>query len=193
MTDELQHIELLKSKRASEAEQGFKFFFEKYYPQLRAYALVKTRSLEEAQDAVQEVFRKLWDNRARVREEEYGLKPYLFKILTSDLINKHRRQGYEQKYLDHIQWLEDMFLVSGDQSIALTEIKQIVDDCVGSLPPQASLVLRKSRIEGKTKKEITEEMGIAEKTFEGHLTKALRVLRDALKDYLVVWILFFIL
>jgi RNA polymerase sigma-70 factor (ECF subfamily) len=56
------------------------------------------------------------------------------------------------------------------------------------LPPQCQKVFRMSREEGLKYHEIADELGISKKTVEVHMGKALRILREGLKDYLMFFL-----
>jgi len=54
------------------------------------------------------------------------------------------------------------------------------------LPPQCKTVFALSRFEQRKNKEIAEELGISVKAVEGHISKALKLFRNSLKDYLPI-------
>ncbi|MBK7571429.1 MAG: sigma-70 family RNA polymerase sigma factor, partial [Bacteroidetes bacterium] len=61
---------------------------------------------------------------------------------------------------------------------------------IESLPEQCRLVFKLSRFEELKYAEIAEQLGISIKTVENHMGKALKIMREQLKDYLTVWLLF---
>ena len=72
-----------------------------------------------------------------------------------------------------------------------SEITRILEDTLASLPEQTRQIFIMSRYEQMSVKEIAETLHLAPKSVEYHITKSLKVLRIALKDYLPVfwWLL----
>ena len=64
------------------------------------------------------------------------------------------------------------------------DVQTILHDTLGSLDRKTGRIFSLSRFDGMTNREIAMELGISEKTVEYHISKALKVLRVALKDYL---------
>ncbi|WP_270616695.1 sigma-70 family RNA polymerase sigma factor, partial [Parabacteroides distasonis] len=71
------------------------------------------------------------------------------------------------------------------------EIQTIIHNTLQSLPEQTRRIFEMSRFENKTVKEIAEETNITAKGVEYHITKALKVLRINLKDYLPLFYFLF--
>ena len=59
---------------------------------------------------------------------------------------------------------------------------EIIDMEIQNLPKKCSKVFLLSKKEGLTNIEIADYLGVSLKTVEGHLTKALKILREKLKD-----------
>ena len=76
-------------------------------------------------------------------------------------------------------------------SVFTSEILEIVRKTLDSLPEQTRRIFVMSRYENKSHKEIAETVGITVKGVEFHITKATKVLRLTLQDYLPASILFF--
>lgn len=77
------------------------------------------------------------------------------------------------------------------ENIFTREIQDIVDRTLESLPDKTREIFRASRIDNKSYKEIAQQYGITVKGVEFHITKSNKALRDALKDYLPLWVLLF--
>ena len=80
-----------------------------------------------------------------------------------------------------------------DQSLLLQELTNRIEDAINQLPPQQQKAFRLKRFERKKNKEIAEEMGLAVKTVEMHLSKAMLSMRNNLKDYLPAFLVFMFL
>jgi RNA polymerase sigma-70 factor (ECF subfamily) len=70
------------------------------------------------------------------------------------------------------------------------ELQQMAQKAIEQLPPQCKMVFTLSRVEQLTYAEIAEQMNISAKTVENHMVRALRFLREKLKDYLplLIWV-----
>ena len=62
----------------------------------------------------------------------------------------------------------------------LLELQQNIDRCIDGLPPQRKKVFELSRFQGLSHKEISAQLGIAEKTIATHIRLALQDLRKLL-------------
>ena len=71
------------------------------------------------------------------------------------------------------------------------EINRIVHHTLKNLPEQTRRIFEMSRFENKTTKEIAEETNLTIKGVEYHISKALKVLRINLKDYLSLFYFLF--
>ena len=77
------------------------------------------------------------------------------------------------------------------EEIFSSEITEILRKTLASLPEQTRRIFILSRFEQKSVKEISELMHLAPKSVEYHITKSLKALRVALKDYLPIFYLLF--
>ena len=78
------------------------------------------------------------------------------------------------------------------EEIFSKEIRKIVYQTLETLPEQTRHIFEMSRFENKSAKEIAEITQLSTKSIEYHITKSLKTLRTALKDYLpLFYFLFF--
>ena len=165
--------------------RAFKTVIGSYYNEIYWYAKSLCRDEVLAKDLVQEAFFKLWKKRAKIKEGTI-IKGWLYKSVRNnflDHIKKYKKETYlfETTYaetLDHIMEREYEEDVKRKVLIVEKEIER--------LPNKCNQVFRLSKKEGLTNIEIAEHLGISIKTVEGHLTKALRMLRERLKEKIQV-------
>jgi RNA polymerase sigma-70 factor (ECF subfamily) len=74
----------------------------------------------------------------------------------------------------------------GDDYLEFNELKDKIDLAIKNLPEHCRVIFEMSRFEELKNREIAEKLGVTQKTVEAHLTKALKILRNELKDYLPV-------
>lgn len=71
------------------------------------------------------------------------------------------------------------------------EIQQIVQDTMKTWPELTREIFLLSRYKNLSVKEIAEKKSLTPKAVEYHITKSLKALRIALKDYLPLWLIWF--
>ena len=70
--------------------------------------------------------------------------------------------------------------------IQFEELRNKIDEAISKLPSEIIETFRLSRFEEFSYKEIADQQGISIKTVEARISKALRILRVELKDYLPI-------
>jgi RNA polymerase sigma-70 factor (ECF subfamily) len=169
--------------------EAFNQLFYGYSSKLYHFAYGYLKSKEDAEEMVQEIFTKIWDKRAKIKEE-YEFRSYLFSIAFNYIKKYFRSKALINKYTESVvaSGLENQH---SELDVNYASLKLRVDQLVEQMPEKRRMVFCKSRFEGKSSHEIAEEMLISQSTVENHLNQALRFLRLQIKDENLSWMLFF--
>lgn len=171
--------------------QAFEQVFKTYYAELCGYAQKFLSDLDMAEEIVQELFCHIWDKRENLVIQE-TLRAYFFKSVRNRCLNHFRhikiREAHQQEVIaqNHIA-----DTITAHDTIKALELDVKINAVIESLPAQCKQVFSMSRFEGKKYQEIADELGISKKAVEAHVSKALKVLREELKDYLPLLFLLF--
>jgi RNA polymerase sigma-70 factor (family 1) len=152
--------------------------YRRYWRKLLAIAFNHTKDKVAAEEIVQEVLIKLWDKRDQVQIN--SLPNYLatatkFSVLTAIHRQKRRSDIAVSAYGKMVHDFDD-------EKIYARFLQEYINGVVEKLPEKCRLVFKYSREEGRSIAQISDEMNIAEKTAEAHLTKALKVIRVSLRN-----------
>jgi RNA polymerase sigma-70 factor (ECF subfamily) len=171
-------------------EAAFKLIYIKYVPRLYYFVKEYVSQHDIVENIVQESLLALWEKKATLADDT-NLAGYLFTVAKNNCLYKLRDLRYRKNLFDTSELgsleLKANFdaLVSLDtSSFTFQEIERIIEHTLEQLPAQCRLAFQLSRFEDKKYKEIAEEMNISVKAVEGHISKALRMFRVNLKDYL---------
>ncbi len=156
---------------------AFNTLYRAYSGRLYRFALGYLKSEPEAEELVQEVFTIIWEKR-RDLKEELSFKSFLFTI-SFNIIRKHfRTKAYLSVYLKTGTGSEQDIQTS--QKILYDSLHNYVSELVNKLPARRKEIFIKSRFQGLSIKEISEELKISHKTVENQLTDALKFIRTNL-------------
>lgn len=173
-------------------EVVFENIFRDYYERLCNYANTMTNDMDEAEEIVQNTFLILWERRMGI-DIHTSLKSYLYQAVHNTCLNRIKHNRVKQIHHDHVRNTAENYTYSGSDQLIGKELETQVNNAIASLPPQCQAVFKLSRFENLTYAEISEQLQISVKTVENHMGKALRIMRDKLKDYLplvLFWIFF---
>ena len=182
LTNEL--IELLNKKN----EGAFEVLFNIYYPRL-VYFAKEYVPPEDAMGLVQEAFVSFWEKNPSIISEPQ-LQSYLYTSVKNNCLMHLRHEKIKKKFVDDaIMSFQNQVYCSAleqlDTSvIAFQEIEEIIEKTLADLPPRCREVFTLSRFEGKKNQEIAIELNITVKAVEANVTRAIKVFKTALKDYL---------
>lgn len=171
-------------------EAAFKVIYNRYIHRLYYFIHEYVPYNDIVENIIQETMMVLWVKRSELAVDT-NLGAYLFTVARNNCLYKLRDRRYKQQLFQSAEISElelklnmDAIEVLDTSQLIISEMEQIIENALEQLPPQCRMVFKLSRFENRKNKEIAEELGISEKTVEGHMTKALKVLRSALKDYL---------
>ena len=172
---------------------AFVDIYTKYYDALLNYADRLLNDVETARDVVQQVYYKIWENRATLNIS-LSVKAYLFRSVYHGSLNTlaHRKniQKYEQEQLSDFYFSTIIQSPEAEETLWKSDIEEAIQEAITVLPEKCREVFVLSKIEGLKNREIAEKLGISEKTVERHMSIALSKLRDEL-DWLLQIVLFF--
>jgi RNA polymerase sigma-70 factor (ECF subfamily) len=148
--------------------------------------------IDEAEEIVQQVFYSLWTKRESI-EVNSTLKSYLYKAVHNSSLNKIKQGKVRQLYADSYKATANDTTYSTTDIVQGKELEAIINDAIAELPEQCGVVFKMSRFGNLKYAEIADELGISVKTVENHMGKALKLMREKLKDYLhvLIWFLIF--
>ena len=179
-----------RNMQITSAYTAFDSLFNRYYAGLCVYSESFVGNRQTAEDLVQDVLVNLW-----IKHEEFNLNDnmsaYLYKAVHNASIQYLRRQKVRDSYSANIktklaesdripfEWVTiDANLAESD------EIQTLYQQAMKQLPEKTREVFLCSREKEMKYSEIAEYTGLSVKSVEYHISKALEVLRNVMKDYL---------
>lgn len=151
---------------------------------LIAYFLKKTRSLDDSEDLVQEVFMRLLN-----RGSASGIaapRNYVFQVASNVLVdwsrrNKARGAGAHDCL---VEALPDHEQISCERRMLARERFEFTRMGLQELPEKTQSILMLRRLDGKKNSEIAREMGVSLSTVEKHIHHATAHLKSRLEEQL---------
>ena len=169
---------------------AFTELYNRYFKILFNYTFSKVNDEFIAQEIVQELFVSIWQKRNT--NSILVCRPYLFSIAKRLIITHYRKQNTRQQHYSEWTYRTDLLSENTDHQLLTSDLENSYQDSLQLLPPKCKQVFLLSR-QGHPNRKIAEELSISEKTVEQHISKALRVLKESMKEYITYSILFFIL
>jgi len=179
------HERFLLYKLSKGDKDAFNCIFNMYYKGLVLYANKFLMDRDKAEETVQGLFVKLWSDREQIKINT-SLKTYLQKSVQNKCLDILKHKKVVQDYMDKTgrQLVEQTG--SSEDLILFTELNEKIEDSINNLPENCREIFKLSRYEGLKYTEIAQKMNISIKTVEVQIGKALKKLRDDLKQYLLI-------
>ncbi|WP_229742973.1 RNA polymerase sigma factor [Wenyingzhuangia marina] len=159
-------------------EKAYMYLIKTYYKKLFLYAYNLSKNQVLAEDIVQNVFMRIWENRKQLNIKE-SFKSFLYKSVYNEFINNYRKQQ-SSLALDTI-FFDTINTSSDDLSIDNQRLALVYNE-IENLPTKCKQVFLLSKKEGLTNQEISEHLNITIKAVENHITNAFSIIRNNLKE-----------
>lgn len=163
------------------SNQGvFELVFNFYYSGLVVYADQIIKNTDVSEDIVQSVFMKLWEFRETT--DIHSFRSYFIQCVKNRCIDHLRNQQVKNRFDNRPP--EAVQLVMDEDLWTKTELTELIEKSIESLPPRCREIFRMSRYENLKIAEIADQLKISKRTVETQISKALKILRIKLIDYL---------
>ena len=158
-------------------EAAFEAMFRTYYDGLCRYVATYLGSRDIAEDVVQGVFARIWEDRAHWMVAD--LQHYLYAAVRRRAMSQFRRAAVRRRAMPLLA-LEGAANAPADADFEAEELRQRLERALSALPPRTRAAFVLSRTEGLSYAEVASRMAISPKTIGVHISRALTVLRKAL-------------
>jgi RNA polymerase sigma-70 factor (ECF subfamily) len=162
--------------------EAFKTLFHTWYAPLCHYASHFLNDDEQATEAVQDFFVRLWEKRSSLVVES-SLRHYLFRSVRNQCLNLIRQDKVRQLHAVRLQ--EALLADNAPEEYSISpEMLVKIEESIAALPEKRRAIFRLNREEGLKYREIAEKLGISVKTVEAQMGAALRSLREKLRVFI---------
>ncbi|MGI6340527.1 MAG: RNA polymerase sigma-70 factor [Bacteroidales bacterium] len=177
--------ETLISKLSAGDYSVFSCIFTTYYKDLVVFALQYTRDFNNAEEIVQDTFVKLWEDRASINIKK-SLRSFLLKSVQNRCIDWLRHSKTKQAHYRFIIESAVSYDHDTENYILYSELHREVEKALKMLPLQVSKAFRMNRYQGLKYHEIAGILNVSLRTVEVRIGKALSLLRNYLKEYMIL-------
>lgn len=172
----------LAQRIKNDEEASFEFLFEKYHRQLYVLALQYLRNEKLAEDALQDVFLKVWEQRHQL-DSSRSIKGFLFTTLKNHVLNMIRNRKRRILYTVEAGNGRPGSVKNTEHEVTLNEYWSIVEKGLKRLPSGKQEVFRLRRIRGYTNREVASRLQISIATVKSQLYKATKFLRNFVETH----------
>ncbi len=180
----------LMAKVARGDENAFAKIVDKHQHAVLGTVAKMTNQSSDTEDIAQQVFIRLWKSAERYQPTA-KFTTFLFTITRNLVFNATRKKSGKNEYsFDALEgkWRQSIEDKSSDsrpdKSIEQTELRQIIDQAISSLPEKQRLAVILRRYEKMPYEEIAETLGISVPAVKSQLFRARTALRESLGEYL---------
>jgi RNA polymerase sigma-70 factor (family 1) len=171
---EIADIDLLM--RISEGDRhAFRELYQRYTPVV--YPFIKSLCNDNAlcEDIVQEVFIKIWVNRAKAGNIQQ-VRSYLFKAAKNRFLNELRKQKNERTYFNNRRY-DGIDTETPEQQLTFKEGMRLGNEALSRLSPKRKIIVEMSTREELSLDEISSRVGSSKNVVRKLLYQGLAMIR----------------
>ena len=194
----MEHTEtLIVEQLKTGNEDAYQYIYDRHYALLCHVANGYVKDQFLAETIVGDTIFHLWEIRETL-EISVSIRSYLLRAVRNRCINylnsewEKREISFSSLMPDEIT--DDKMTISDSHPLGTLlerELEEEIYKAIDKLPNECRRVFDKSRFEGKSYEEISQELGISVNTVKYHIKNALASLQTNLSKYLITLLLFF--
>ena len=182
----------LISLLSDDSEYAFQLMYDRYRNRIYHTAIRYLKSPVLAQEAVQDVFLKLWLERKNLNPGQ-PIEGWLYTVAKNNLLNRIKRIAGEWKALHQLQLTSPTSENSAGDRVEDSQYQHLLRQALRELPPQQQKVFYLARQKHLTYLEIGERLGISPLTVKTHMARALSHIKAYLAAHGEIFLLVLVL
>jgi RNA polymerase sigma-70 factor (ECF subfamily) len=180
-------VDFGRKLKTNEAGAAVEELFRTYYQPLCNYAFFFLKDIDESEEIVQGIFYNMWEKRAST-EINTSVKSYLYTSVRNNCLNRIKHLKIRNKHRESVIISSERSSDNAMHRIISKELEVQIKSAIDGLPEQCGLIFKLSRHGDLKYAEIADHLDISVKTVENQMGKALKILREKLKSYLILLI-----
>jgi len=172
--------------------ESFDLLYDRYAGRLHYFGMKYLKSEEETEELVQTVFLKVWEYRRNLKKDS-SFKSYLFTIAYNDICKVFRKKYYHQKYVSDILNENPQPFAEIEKGFHCKSVLERIQEIIEKLPERQKVIFRKSREEGKSSREIADEVGLSPGTVDNYISQSMKFIISGLHNEILPLVLIFAL
>lgn len=158
-------------------EEAFARLFYAYKDKLFGFLFGMTKSDAKAKDLLQDVFLKVWQNRANMAEID-NFNAYIYSVAQNQAVDQFRKSSKELfSNVELLNSQEDDVTPDPASALINKETREKIDEAINQLPPQQKKIFVLHNEYGFKHHEIAEQLNISVSTAQNHMREALKNIR----------------
>ncbi|MBT1690620.1 RNA polymerase sigma factor [Dawidia soli] len=167
--------EVVKSVKEGSV-RAFELVYTAYVDRVYRFLYTLLRSGDDAREAAQDVFVKLWDSREQLQEDR-ELSYYMFAISRNHALNILRKRKSQAGVAEEYQRDQPRVVLSVEEGPEDT-YTALLEEAIGTLPPRRKRIFELCKIQGLSYKQVANVLQISDGTVEVQVAKAMKQIRS---------------
>ena len=176
------YLPVLLQQIAAGDQSAFGQVYNAFYGRLYRFALAMVRTKESAEEIVEDVFIKIWQQRENAVSIQ-NLKVYLYTATKNTALNHLSRMAKESitEPFDHVHIWLDSTSITPEQMMITSQMFRKIQEAVDALPPRCKIIFKLVREDGLRYKEIAEILNISVNTIDAQMAIAVKRIAAAVE------------
>lgn len=170
--------EIIKGLKRGE-EYAFRNIYDKYHKTVYGIALKYLKDKSLAEDAVHDIFIKLWEYRQNL-DEQRSLKGFLITSTKNHVLNMIRDQKRDNEKNKRYSRLKPVSQNRTYSKLTFQNYKQVFQHCLKMLPEGKREIFKLKMNKGISNKKIAEKLDISVNTVKSQYYKASKFIKEEL-------------
>lgn len=165
-------------------EKAFRKLFDALFPKLSQFAFSLVKSHDVAKEIVDEIFIRLWNNRANIPQID-NILIYLYKATKNAALNHLSRSAFKNMHEPFDEIEIELKDEQDPESLMITrEMHHLIRKAIDALPPRCKMVFKLVREDGLKYKEVAEVLNISVKTVDAQMVIAVGQIKQKMQVHL---------
>lgn len=160
-------------------EVSFTKLYHLYEGQLYRYVLSIVKSPDLADDVLQEIFIKIWEQR-RLLDPGRSFKTFVFTMAKNHVLNLMKRASLDDKIRSEIFLYAEKESAPVEESFDFRETESLINQAIANLPAQQKKIFELCKMKGLTYEETAKQLSITSGTVNVQMVKSLKAIREYL-------------
>ena len=162
-------------------EKAFENIYHSYSRKLFNFCRKYYLTVDQAEEIVQQVFITIWEKKEQLVPEK-SFDAYIFTITTNKIKDFYRKKVIKDAFINHTLYLKKDYSFITHEEVYYNELNSLIERTIDKLPQRCREIFILSRFEELSYKDIAEKLEITESTVNTQITKALKMLQEAISE-----------